>query len=229
MRRALVPGAPRTGRPLMRLAALSPLIFTAALAARLSAQDTVQNAAGDLPPLSVFGFSAGEHLREVMRVVDSIDGGRLRCDRSRMDSRVDECRATLTMMQVGEPVQLWLSAIDSVAGVLTLAATLAPDELDEIRTDLERQYGRVGAQVQNQQWMMQWVRQGRMMRLTWKAQQGGKATSLSLVDGHVLDAWSAPRRGAPSRPPAPAEKKSRARKDSSASAIVEPTVSGTSP
>lgn len=189
----------------MRLAALSPLLLTAALAARLSAQATVQKAAGDLPPLSAFGFSAGDHLRDVARIVDSIDGGRLRCERSRLDARVDECRATLTVVQVGEPLQLWLSAIDSATGVITLAATFAPDELDELRADLERHYGQVGAQVQNQQWMMQWVRQGRMMRLTWKAQQGGKATSVSLVDGHVLDAWSAPRRGqsrpAPTRKP----------------------------
>lgn len=189
----------------MRLAALSPLLLSTALAAQVAAQSPVQNSAGALPPLTAFGFAAGEHLRDVVRLVDSIDGGRLRCDRSRVDSRVEECRATLTVVQVSEPVQLWLSAIDSVTGVMTLAATFAPDELDELREDLERQYGQVGAQVQNQQWMMQWVRQGRMMRLTWKAQQGGKATSLSLVDGHVLDAWSAPRRGTP-KPAAPVRK-----------------------
>ncbi len=208
----------------MRLAALSPLLFSTALAAQLSAQSPVQNSAGTLPPLSAFGFSAGDHLRDVVRIVDSIDGGRLRCDRSRMDSRVDECRATLTVVQVGEPVQLWLSAIDSVTGVMTLAATLAPDELDQLREDLERQYGQVGAQVQNQQWMMQWVRQGRMMRLTWKAQQGGKATSLSLVDGHVLDGWSAPRRGTPAPKPATPARKPRPQTDASRDSGATPVI-----
>ena len=37
--------------------------------------------------------------------------------------------------------------------------------------------------------MMQWVRRGRMLRLTWRAEKGAKVASVSLVDGRVLDAW----------------------------------------
>ena len=37
--------------------------------------------------------------------------------------------------------------------------------------------------------MMQWVRQGRMMRLTWRTEKDNKPVSVSLVDGRVLDAW----------------------------------------
>ena len=37
--------------------------------------------------------------------------------------------------------------------------------------------------------MMQWVRQGRMLRLTWRIERGEKVASVSLVDGRVLDAW----------------------------------------
>lgn len=171
-----------------------PLLLVSALRAQQPVQD-----AASLPALGALGFPAGARLDAVARIVDSIDGGRLRCDRSRLDARVHECRATLTMPAAAEPVELWLSAIDSVSGILTLASTLAPDELDALRAGLEGRYGRVGARVQNQQWMMQWVRRGRMLRLTWKAQQGGKATSLSLVDGPTLDGWRAPRRSAPPR------------------------------
>ena len=89
-----------------------------------------------------------------------------------------------------------MSAIDSVTSVLTVAGNLAPDELDQLRSSLERRYGRVNAKAQNSQWMMQWVRKGTMIRLTWRAQQGAKATSVALIDGNVLDAWTA-RRGSP--------------------------------
>ncbi|HEX5634653.1 MAG TPA: hypothetical protein VFX50_15530 [Gemmatimonadales bacterium] len=158
-------------------------------------------------PLEVFGFEAGAHLREVATTVRETDGGRLRCDRSRLDARVDECRATLTVTQVSTPLELWMSAIDSVSGVLTLAGNLAPDEFDALRSSLERRFGRVDATVQGQQWMMQWVKSGRMLRLTWKVQQGAKSTSVSLVDGKVLDNWQAPRRGAPAKSSPPAKGK----------------------
>jgi hypothetical protein len=30
-----------------------------------------------------------------------------------------------------------------------------------------------------------------MIRLTWRSERGGRTMSVSLVDGHVLDAWGA--------------------------------------
>ena len=48
--------------------------------------------------------------------------------------------------------------------------------------------------MQGTQWMMQWVRQGRMARLTWKVQRNERVASVSLVDGHVLDGWGRERR-----------------------------------
>ena len=51
------------------------------------------------------------------------------------------------------------------------------------------QYGQVGARAQGTQWMMQWVRRGRMLRLTWRQERGDKVASVSLVDGRVLDGW----------------------------------------
>ena len=173
----------------MRL--LLPVLSALSLAAAPLAAQAVQPAAFD-----VYGFRPGAPLREVASAVRELDGGGLRCDRSKLDARVDECRATLSLADVTGPVELWMSAIDSTTGVLTLAGNLAPDEFDRLRTRLERRFGQVNATVQGPQWMMQWVRSGRMMRLTWRAQQGVKATSLSLVDGKVLDAWAAPRRGA---------------------------------
>ena len=193
-------------RPILPI--LSTLV---ALAAPVAAQ-SVQPVAFD-----VYGFRPGATLREVSSAVRELDGGALRCDRSRLDARVNECRATLSMADVSGPVELWMSAIDSVSGVLTLAGNFAPDEFDALRSRLERRFGQVNAQVQGPQWMMQWVNSGRMMRLTWRAQQGVKSASLSLVDGRVLDNWQAPRRAGA---PAPKGKKTPA-KSAPAGVVVE--------
>ncbi len=87
--------------------------------------------------------------------------------------------------------------MDSVAGVITLSGVLATDQLEHWRATLETQYGRVGARNQGTQWMQQWVRRGRMLRLTWRLERGEKVASVSLVDGRVLDAWG--RSGTPGR------------------------------
>ncbi len=195
-------------RPILPL--LSSLVL---LAAPLAAQ-SVQPVAFD-----VYGFRPGATLREVSSAVRELDGGTLRCDRSRLDTRVNECRATLSMADVSGPVELWMSAIDSVSGVLTLAGNFAPDEFDALRARLERRFGQVNAQVQGPQWMMQWVNSGRMMRLTWRAQQGVKSTSLSLVDGRVLDNWQAPRRAGAA--PSSKGKKAAPAKSAPAGVVVE--------
>ena len=104
---------------------------------------------------------------------------------------------------------------------MTIAGNFAPDELDMLRADLEKRYGRVGAKVQNDQWMMQWVRKGTMLRLTWRARQGAKAASVSLVDGNILDNWTA-RRGTPRPAGKPkSTKKKAAPVDTSAVNTVE--------
>jgi hypothetical protein len=100
----------------------------------------------------------------------------------------------LTDAELGGPVDLWISAIDSVAGVITISGGVAADQLDRWRQTIERRYGRVDAQVQGSQSMMQWVRRGRMLRLTWRIDGGEKLASVSLVDGRVLDAWGGGRR-----------------------------------
>ena len=148
-----------------------------------------QSAAPRDSTLSFFGFRAGATVAELGARLQRIDGSRLRCDHAKADSHVAECRATVGDPDLGGPVNLWMSAIDSVSGVMTLSADVSPDQLDSWRAELEKSYGRVGAQVQGNQWMMQWVRRGRMIRLTWRMEKGNRTASVSLIDGHVLDAW----------------------------------------
>ncbi len=181
-------------RLLSRLLAPGPALSLALMAVPPAAL-AQSAAAADPAPLEFMGFRAGATLDAVTARVDSDEGGHLKCDHSRLDPRVTECRATLADPDLGGPIDLWLSAIDGVTGVLTLSSGVAADQLDDWRGRLERRYGRVGAKVQGTQWMMQWVRRGRMIRLTWRVQQGERTASVSLVDGHVLDAWH-PARGA---------------------------------
>jgi hypothetical protein len=122
-------------------------------------------------------------------------GHSLRCKRSRVDERVMECRAQLR--ERGALVDVWVSAIDSAAGVITLSGTMNQTELEKWRTSLEERYGRVEARVQGSQRMLQWVRHGRMLRLTWRLESSGKVASVSLVDGRVLDNWGRDRDARP--------------------------------
>ena len=125
-----------------------------------------------LPPLSFLGFEAGAPLDAIGRQVVALGGRGLRCDRARRDRTDSECRAVVVHPAFGRPLELWLSAIDSSTGVLTLSGPVSGVELDAWRADLETSFGVVDANVQGPQWMLQWVRQGRMLRLTWKIERG---------------------------------------------------------
>ena len=177
------------------LRAVYPLLFLLAAAGPARAELV----AADTAPLEFHGFRAGATIAELQTLLQALDGGRLRCERAKADPRVSECRAAITDVELGERVNLWVSAIDSVASVITLSSPVSAGQLDRWRKTIERRYGRVDATVQGSQWMMQWVRQGRMLRLTWRIERGQKVASVSLVDGRVLDAWGRDRRQPASR------------------------------
>jgi hypothetical protein len=149
--------------------------------------------APDSSALEFLGFQAGAQLADLDAQVRRSGGDSLRCRRSRLDERVMECRAQLR--EHGAAVDVWVSAIDSAAGVITLSRTLNQTQLEEWRTRLQQRYGSVEARVQGSQRMLQWVRHGRMLRLTWRLESSGKVASVSLVDGRVLDNWGKGPRG----------------------------------
>lgn len=154
-----------------------------------SAPLAAQMAPADTSALEFHGFRAGAGLPEIAARLERLGGGPLHCSQATVDPRITECRGFLSSPELGGGVELWLSAIDSVSGVLTVSGPVAPDQLDGWRRALERRYGRVGARVQGPQWSMEWVRRGRMIRLTWRIEHGAKVASVALVDGRVLDAW----------------------------------------
>jgi hypothetical protein len=161
---------------------------------------TVALAQPDTTALQFLGFRAGARLDQLSAQLRRMGGGPLRCRRSRVDPRVMECRGTLHEPEPGGVVELWVSAIDSTAGVITLSGVVVPDQLDRWRQALQDRYGLVGSKVQGSQRMLQWVRRGRMLRLTWRLEGSGRIASVSLVDGRVLDDWGQARPTPAARP-----------------------------
>lgn len=156
------------------------------------ATTTAAAAAQDSSALRFHGFRAGAPLAELASAVRR-RGGQLRCELAVRDPRVSECRGTATDSALGGTVSVWISAIDSAAAVVALSAAVNAERLDRWRHMLEARYGRVPVKAQGSQRMMQWVRRGRMLRLTWRLEGGERTASVSLVDGRVLDAWGAQR------------------------------------
>jgi hypothetical protein len=146
----------------------------------------------DTSALQFGGFRPGVRLGELDAFMRPRGGGRLRCERAKGDLRVSECRGIVRDSAAGA-LKVWVSAMDSVAGVITLSAVVDSSALRGWRRDLERRYGRVAAKKQGSQSMLQWVRRGRMIRLTWRVERGELLASVSLVDGRVLDSWGAGR------------------------------------
>ena len=144
---------------------------------------------GDSAGLEFLGFRAGARLDELSVRLRSSGSGALRCRRSKADGRVSECRGVLRDSELAPRVDLWVSAIDSLAGVMTLSSPVDSTRLEEWRRTLTDRYGTVPMRVQGNQRMLQWVRRGRMIRLTWRLEGRGKVASVSLVDGRVLDNW----------------------------------------
>lgn len=166
-----------------------PVLVAAAVVALHTPGAAAQAVAPDTSALQFLGFQPGQSLAGVASRMQALGGSALRCERAQKDRHLMDCRGTVPDPVRGGNVKVWLSAIDSAAAVLTLSSDVGADQLDSWRSALEHEYGRVGARVQGPQWMMQWVRQGRMMRLTWRVGGNERVASVSLVDGHILDAW----------------------------------------
>ncbi|MGH7657401.1 MAG: hypothetical protein ACREL6_04135 [Gemmatimonadales bacterium] len=121
--------------------------------------------------------------------VMELGGTPLACRRAHADSTVVDCRSRLPAHGRLPVLHIWLSAIGGQTGILTLAGRFDSAGLTRWQLALSGAYGNVPVTTQGSQRMMQWVRQGRMIRLTWRSDATGASASLSLVDGRILDSW----------------------------------------
>ncbi|MEO8294307.1 MAG: hypothetical protein ABI613_02250 [Gemmatimonadota bacterium] len=169
------------------------LLVPGLLAAGSSRAESQTSPADASDDLSFRGFTAGAPLASMAAAVQRLGGRGLHCTRGKADSTVQECRGAFSDSATGLRGEVWLSSIDSLTGIVSLKADGSAAQLEAWRSELRARYGPVSTRIQGAQRMMQWVRKGRMIRLTWRSETRGPSLSVSLVDGHVLDAWGARR------------------------------------
>lgn len=162
------------------------------LAVPLAAQTPL---AARRPPLQFMGFKAGTTLEQVAGTVRLQRGEGLACRTAAADSLVVDCRADIRDPLTGARLEVWLSAMDSLVGVLTVAGSLSKAQLDWWTSSLTNAYGPGTESSQGDQVTHQWIRHRQMLRLTHRVSaDSGLNASISLVDGPVLDGWGRSRR-----------------------------------
>ncbi len=116
--------------------------------------------------------------------------GTLGCRAGVADPRLLECRGGLPELASGRSVDIWVSVINGRAAITTLSARLTEARLARWRELLEGRYGASRERRQGAARMLQWVRGGRVLRLTWRPKGREFEASVSMVDGPLLDAWA---------------------------------------
>ena len=144
----------------------------------------------DTTPFGFLGFEPGIPLALLQEKGTQLGKGSVVCQRGSRDLRLGECRGGLPELDAGRSVDLWASMIDGRAAVLTLSARLPEARFARWREFLEGRYGVVPEKRQGPMRMLQWVRNGRMLRLSWRSKGRDLETSVSMVDGPLLDGWA---------------------------------------
>lgn len=135
------------------------------------------------------GFRPGMARAALDTAVHAAGADSLHCVASPSDPHIGECRASLPNADADRTVDLWLSTVDDTASILTLSAPLTTSRLDRWREFLVGSYGASAPSVRGPVTMLQWISDGRMLRLAWRPRGRGFDASVSMVDGRVLDGW----------------------------------------
>ncbi|MGH7533451.1 MAG: hypothetical protein ACREL4_09195 [Gemmatimonadales bacterium] len=135
------------------------------------------------------GFRPGMPRAAIDTAAHAAGADSLHCVVSAADRHIGECRASLSNADADRTVDLWLSTVDDTASILTLSASLTTPRLDRWRDFLVARYGAATPIVHGPITMLQWISDDRMLRLAWRAKGRGFDTSVSMVDGRVLDGW----------------------------------------
>ena len=135
------------------------------------------------------GFRPGMARHALDTAVHAAGADSVQCLTSHADPHLTECRASLPSADADRTVDLWFSAVNDTATVLTLSATVTASRLDRWREFLSAKYGAPPPRTRGPITMLQWTADRRMLRLSWRAHGRGFDASVSMVDGRVLDAW----------------------------------------
>lgn len=150
-------------------------------------------APASVPDSAGFGFLSfhpGMTLVDLRENATQQGRGTLGCRAGILDPRLLECRGGLPELDSGRSVDIWVSVINGRAAITALSARLTEARLARWRELLEGRYGPTRERRQGASRMLQWVRDGRMLRLTWRPKGREFEASVSMVDGPLLDSWA---------------------------------------
>jgi hypothetical protein len=144
------------------------------------------------PPLGLLGLAPGLVQSDLQERVAKL-GGKMSCRTSTVDRRFAECTAMLSGAPDGRRWELLASLIDGTSAVILLKTGVSEREVEQLKSSLTTELGRPNYRKQGEQQSFEWIRAGRMMRLTSRPERGRVQLSVSLVEGSVLDALDASR------------------------------------
>lgn len=144
------------------------------------------------PSFGLLGLAPGLVQSDLQDRVAKL-GGRLACRTSSVDRRFAECSAILTNAPDGRRWDLLASMVDGTGAVILLKASVETADVASMKQELTNELGRPNYRKQGEQQSFEWIRSGRMMRLTSRPERGKTVVSVSLVEGSVLDALNASR------------------------------------
>ena len=147
-------------------------------------------AASDTLGLKFLGFQGGQSRDEIQTHAREQGRGELSCQSAASDLRLSECRGGLPELDSGRSVDVWAALIDDHVAILTLSGRLPEARLRRWRELLEGRYGPVVERHQGPMFMLQWIRNGQMLRLSWRTKGRDFEVSASLTDGPLLDGWA---------------------------------------
>ncbi len=142
-------------------------------------------------PIEFLGFRPGASRAVTEQAVRGAQG-QWSCRGSRVDPRFTECHGRIA--PPGEPaLSLTASLVRDTVAVLLLLGPVADHDLLRWRAALDDRIGPAAGRQSQGQTLWQWVRARRMIRITAQAGDGTRLTSVSLVDGVLLDGLGEPR------------------------------------
>lgn len=146
----------------------------------------VSDAAAQGPALEVFGLVPGGTVADLQESLAKM-GAKPVCKISPADRRVSECTATLTRTPDHRNWAVIATTVDGTAGVLLLRASIDSKGFDALREEWTARLGRPNLKHLANLDSYQWIRAGRMLKLTGRNERGRYEVTVSLVEGVVLD------------------------------------------
>lgn len=140
------------------------------------------------PPLAFLGLEPGMHRATIDSVVAG-HGGALRCRPTR-EPRITACSGQFS--RSGATLTTTISLVDGRIGIALISTRLPAGRIADWHAELVGRYGAAAPSRRPGQESFQWIRAGRMLRLTVRREPGGLTASVSLLDGALLDGLPPP-------------------------------------